>query len=189
MAWRRARDGRRRELHGVVRPGGLLALGSAALLAAALLLYALHEPEGARGIAHERIPEMRASGPAPGAALHAWGWAFGLLQIAFFVGLLALGLGRKLAGQGRVLVGCGLAFAGVWSALVWSDLGYAADPSATAWWGLPAPTLWMLIGIWWLPCVFIALYALRFERLVYGETERQRFAELMRRYGPEGERD
>lgn len=163
-----------------------LAVGVAVLLGTALALLALHEPEGARGVAHATVTQMRSSGPAPGLALQLWGWLFGLAQIGFFVGLLALGARRSrqgLGGQARWLWLWGGVFALVWTALIVADLRYAAAPAGSWLWALPAPTIWMLLGVWLVPAVFIALYTLRFERFIYSDADRERFSALLREHG------
>jgi hypothetical protein len=107
------------------------------------------------------------------------GWALGLLEIGLFVALLGLGArGRGgLRGLGWPLVVGGFAYAVVWSALVVSYAGYAAGSDALVL-GFPAPTAWMLFGLWPVPLLFVVLYVAGFDRWV---ATRDDLAELERR--------
>jgi len=67
-------------------------------------------------------------------------------------------------------------FAGVWLALVWSYLGYAADPIGTSrWLGFPLPTAILLFGFWPLPLLFVAIYLRYFDEMVIDEERLARF--------------
>jgi phosphatidylserine synthase len=47
--------------------------------------------------------------------------------------------------------------------------------------GLPAPTAWMLYGVWWVPMYFILLYIFAFDRYVFSEADQLRFNEILER--------
>lgn len=143
------------------------------------LCASLPEPPNAMGVAHPVHATLRKGGPeGRHAGVLALGWAFGVLQIAFFVGLLVLGTRSKLGNRGamvRVLPGA-LVYLATWTALV---LAYAH--ARGRWLGFPPATAIMLVGLWPAPLVFVALYMRGFRSLVYGPDEARAFKAIMAR--------
>jgi hypothetical protein len=152
------------------------------LLSAGLLLLAawIGESVAERPVVHPEIPGMMHGGQSAartGPVL--WiGAVFGLAQIGFFGLCFALGM-RGRGGLGPVSRPLWIAlsvFAGVWLALVWSYLGYAADPIGTSrWLGFPLPTAILLFGFWPLPLLFVAIYLRYFDEMVIDEERLARF--------------
>lgn len=166
----------------------LLAL-TAGLLAAIAAAFALGEVPNGHGYPDAAFATLQLGGDGPGRLARVlWlGWLIGALQIAFFMGCLALGLRRRLppdatpAPWRRTLLWGGLGFEGVWTALVAVYWRYATSGSTEIWLGLPAPTAIMLYGIWLFPVVFCLLYVIRFDRWVMSEEDLARFHELVQR--------
>jgi hypothetical protein len=96
------------------------------------------------------------------------GWGLGVLEIAFFIALIALGASnrRGLRGLGLPLLVAGLAYVSVWTALVLAYRAYASNAASVFFLGFPAPTAWMLFALWPLPVLIAALYTLGFDRWV-----------------------
>jgi hypothetical protein len=144
-----------------------IAVGIAAILFA---VFSLPEPPQSHGESHPIYASMEHGGPAharPPFVL--WlGWGLGVLEIAFFVAMIALGASnrRGLRGLGLLLIVTGLAFVSVWSALVLAYRAYASDAESVLFLGFPAPTAWMLFALWPLPVFFVFFYTAGFERWV-----------------------
>jgi hypothetical protein len=143
------------------------AVGIAAILFA---VFSLPEPPQSHGDTHPKFASMEYGGPAtdrPPFVL--WlGWGFGVLEIAFFVAMIALGASRRgsLRGLGLPLIVAGVAYAAVWTALVLAYRVYASGDESAIFLGFPAPTAWMLFAIWPLPMIFVLFYTVGFERWV-----------------------
>ena len=155
-----------------------------ALCAVVLAVALTDEPAGSRGIDHPEFETMRQGG---GSERHDsvvfWGWLYGTLSIALFVGFMALGLrrrGRLPEGSGPALV-IGLAlFALVFTLLVLSYRAYVEPGADRALFGsFPRPTAWMLYGLWPVPLVFALLYMKNFDRWVISEDEVAEFEQLV----------
>lgn len=159
-------------------PLGLLALviASAGLLLAAA---AIAPQPGDLPATHPVHPTLLVGGAASArsTAMLAIGWAFGALQLALFAGCFALGL-RRAEGLGplRRPLWLGLAlYQALWAALVVAYAGYARDPHGALWGGFPAPTAWMLYGLWPFPLYFAWLYLRHFDDWVLGDRALERF--------------
>ena len=146
----------------------------------------LEAPPNASGINHPTFDTMLQGGD--GAARHRpmlWlGWLAGVLQILFFVGLVLLGLrrgDRVTAGRGAV-IGAAVAFLAVFTLLVRSYRGFmlqGAGAESQLFLGFPAPTAWMLFGLWTVPGVFLILYVLRFDSWILDAEALARFERLL----------
>jgi MFS superfamily sulfate permease-like transporter len=167
--------------------GWLLLALLVGMLAAIGTAIAVGEVPNGHGYADAVFASIQVAGDSPERTSQIlWlGWAFGALQIAFFVACLELGLRRRVPGQPEVrpwrrsLWLWGGVFEAVWSALVVVYWRYASSGSSEIWWGLPAPTAIMLYGIWLLPIAFCLLYMVRFDRWVMSEADLARFHELV----------
>jgi hypothetical protein len=153
-----------------MKPSSLVfavALGIGLILFAA---FTLPEPPQSHGVSHPKYASMEHAGVGiDRSATVLWlGWGLGVLEIAFFVALIALGASnrRGLRGLGLPLVGAGLAYVSVWTALVLAYRSYADDAVTVFFWGFPAPTAWMLFAIWPLPALFVVFYTTGFDRWV-----------------------
>ena len=132
--------------------------------------FTLPEPPQSHGVIHPQFASMEHSGAGIDRSGHLlWlGWGLGVLEIAFFVTLIALGASsrRGLRGLGLPLMISGLAYVAVWTALVLAYRAYASGAATVLFLGFPAPTAWMLFAIWPLPVLFVVFYTLGFDRWV-----------------------
>jgi hypothetical protein len=154
-----------------------------AMCALVACLFLLDEPPASRGFAHPEVATMERGGDGAdrlGSVL--WlGWGLGLLEIGFFVALIALGARSRggLRGLGRPLWYGLAAFAGLWTALVLGYRSWVLAAPDSLWLALPSPTAIMLYAIWPMPVLFIGLYAMGFSRWIYTEEDRRRFEALL----------
>ena len=139
------------------------------------------EPEGAAGIAHPDYNSMLRGGDgATRLAPVKWvAWLLGLLQIAFFIALLAFGSWKKKAfvTERRVLWIGALIYAAFYLAMVVAYDAYAASGSSGLVLSFPPPTALMLYGVGFAPAIFIALYMLRFTPWILDDDEVRDFLE------------
>ena len=109
------------------------------------------------------------------------GWSFGVLQIATFVGCLALGARRKerLGRLKWAFVVGGLLYAAEFSAIFVSYHRFLqqADPSFLG--PFPAPTTWLLVGLWAAPLYFVLLYVITFDRNILTADDFEKFQQLL----------
>jgi hypothetical protein len=164
-------------------------LGVLICVAAVLVAAASTAPHpAATGTAHPTFTSMLHGGPGQArvAGLFWLGWAFGALQLLFFVLCFALGM-RRASGLGRLrvpLVVGAVLHQLCWLWLLQSYASYSADPSPhTTVLGFPPPTAIMLYVLWPFPAFFVALYVLSFDRFVFTADDQRRFDELVARYG------
>jgi hypothetical protein len=146
-------------------------------------LFLREEAPHARGIAHPEQAAMMlgADGDSRHRPVLALGWAFAALQVVFFVGLLWLALRRgdgPAPGRAALLAG-GALYLLVFTLLFRSYGAFASGEPVELFLGFPRPTAWMLLGVWGAPMLFLLLYVLRFDALVWDATSRQRFERLL----------
>jgi hypothetical protein len=158
-----------------------------ALLVVVGVFATLEEPVHGQGLPHPDHVAMAIGGDATSRTLPilGLGLVFALLQVSLFGGLLLLGLRRAeeplFPRYLPVLGGLALLMA-AFVFLFNSYRSFAVDPEASAiFLGFPAPSAWMLFGVWWTPLALVLLYMLRFDRWVYGDQEKAAFAALLER--------
>lgn len=151
-----------------------------------LLGYVLmtEEPGEAHGIPHPDYASMERGGDGRErlAPIFWAGWLLGVLQIFFYVALLAFGA-RKTKSfplETRALVAGALVYAGVFTWMVISYSGFAADPGEVLLLSFPPPTALMLYGVGFTPLLFIGLYLWRFEPWIIDDEELAGFLEQVR---------
>ena len=135
------------------------------------------------GVEHPLYETMLVGGD--GAARHGavlWaGLAFGLLQVAFFIALLAFGV-RKRGSLGPfktpLIVGT-VIFAAIFIAMFVSYRGYVQSETPEQLFAFPYTTAWMIYGVWGFPLFFMFLYMMYFDRWTFTEEEAARFRELV----------
>lgn len=150
------------------------------ILAAA---FSLSEPTTVYNLIHDVYPTMRRAGagverPVP----ELWiGWAFGSLQIALFVALLALGTWKhvKRSGLGSWLLVCGALYLLVWALLVVTYVRYRGGIDVALVLEFPLPTAIMLFVLWPFPLVFILLYTFGFKRWIFTDDDERTFQRLL----------
>lgn len=159
---------------------------SLALLAVVAGAWFVGPPEDApaSAIAHPTIEHMTAGGPgeAKHAKVFSLGVAFGVLEILLFSVCLALGASRKgRVGRIGIAIAIGAALHVIsFLAIVISYRAYL-NGHETLYLGLPAPTAFMMYGIWWVPMYFILLYIIAFDRYVFSDADLQKFNEILDR--------
>jgi hypothetical protein len=162
----------------------LLLLALVAVVAGLWVVGPPGEGAYAAGTSHPTIDHMAIGGP--GEAKHekvfALGIAFGILEIILFSVCLALGASRmEKVGRIGVPIAIGAALHVVtFLAIVVSYRSYLAG-SETLYLGLPAPTAFMMYGIWWVPMYFIFLYLFAFDRYVFNDADLKKFNEILDR--------
>jgi hypothetical protein len=127
------------------------------------------------------------------APVFALGALFGFLQIAFFGVCFALGMRRRgsLGPVARPLALALLGYAAVFAALLVSYRRFLMDETPALVLGFPAPTAWMLFGLWPVPLLFVWIYLRHFDGWVVDEAEIERVLALGRDDAdrPRGDRD
>ena len=158
---------------------GLL-LGMCAVLGIAFFIGEI--PNG-HGFDHSRISNMQQGGS--GAARHEkilWaGWAFGMLQALFFVTCVALGARRRgrLDSVKRPLIAGTLLYVAVFTGLMMAYRNYIAEGAHALLWVFPAPTAFMIYGLWPVPIFFVLLYIWSFDRWIYRPEDEEKFRQIM----------
>lgn len=159
------------------------------LVAAAMLTYALLNPEPANGhgVSHARFAAMRQGGSA---ARHEGmlvaGWCYGTAQLVFFALCLPLGLKRDdqaTSSPRRWFLAVTLAYVVTFTmVLICYALGMD-EPLLSPFWDIPWATCWSVFGMWIVPLLYTVLYLWRFPDWVFTSEDQQRFQEIKRRFG------
>jgi hypothetical protein len=106
------------------------------------------------------------------------GWCFGVLVIAILVLCLVLGIGRGRERHWIFPVG-GALFVFVFSAVIVTTGSYFSEDSTSWFLSFPAPTAWMLYGVWPVPVVFMIWYSVHFDRRVLTEEDLEEFQRIV----------
>jgi hypothetical protein len=147
--------------------------------------YLLTVEESGVGYAakHPRFPTMYHGGD--GLERHAsilwWGWALGMLEIALFVGFLALGIRQcRILGRRKwPLLAGGLLYGAVFTLLVLAYETYAASEPRPLFLSMPLPTAWMVYGLFGVPLYFHVIYIVGFDRWVLTREDLETFHRLL----------
>ncbi len=117
---------------------------------------------------HAQFPDSMLQG-TPGVerqtGVRWWGLAFGVLEIAFFVGCLMISL-RPVRGRMRIFVFLGVLHVAAFVMMFVADYYYSIGELRTLVLGFPLPTALMLYGVGGVPLAFILLYMFWFDRLI-----------------------
>jgi len=146
------------------------------------------EPGDHHGVSHplfEDTMQQGGSGPERHADLRWLGWAFGTLQIAFFVGCLLLGVQQAGERKWPYVFG-GLLYVLTFSLLALADHWYVRQQPAPLILAFPLPTALMLYGLWGVPAVFILLYMMKFDRWILTPEDLRQFKAMLQT-GPDQE--
>lgn len=154
-----------------------------AMCSSVVYVFTLQEVPDGHGFSHSKYETMQSGGD--GAERHfsilRIAWWLGSLMIAFFVGLLALGMRRK----GRLgrrkwafLLGLGLYLA-VFALMVSAYRGYAESETHALFLSFPGPSAWMLYALWPVPLYFVVTYMFFFDHWVLKEEDLKRFHQLV----------
>ena len=157
-----------------------LAVGMGLVMTAGLLIEA---PEGSSGRDHALHSVMLEGGDGIERLGNVrWLWlVFGLLQIAFYVGCMVLGLKRPPKAATVLLILFGILYAGTFALLVNVDQAWARGDTQMIIWGLPLPTAIMMYGVGGVPVLFTLLYVIQFDRWVVTKLDLEQLDELVRR--------
>ncbi|MCH8961747.1 MAG: hypothetical protein IH820_10625 [Bacteroidetes bacterium] len=110
------------------------------------------------------------------------GYVMGVLMIAIMAVAVWIGL-RKRDGATPLNRWMMAAFAGyalVFTALVAAYASYTQGHETAFFGGFPAPTAWMIYGMWLFPLVFVGLYMALFDRWVLTDQDLARFDDLVK---------
>ena len=109
------------------------------------------------------------------------GGAFGVLQILVYAGCIAFSVRRATAADPLkwvLLIGA-LLHVGAFVAMMLTYQRYLHQDHPGMILGFPAPTAWMLFGMWAAPLFFVLVYYLTFDRWVITPSDLARFHELI----------
>ena len=147
-------------------------------------LWLVAPPPAATGMVHPDFPSMQRGGESqsslPGPRLLSS--LFGLLVIGLFALSMAAGYRRKerLGGVKYWLLAGFAGYVMVYSGMVVSYWKYIEQQTQTVYLGgVPAPTAWMLYGMWLFPFLFTILYSCNFDRWVITPEDLERFRQLV----------
>jgi hypothetical protein len=160
----------------------LLAIVLALLAVIGIALLVPEEP-GGRGTTHPEFTTMQrgGSGPERHERILWIGWLFGLLQIALFATLMALGA-RKAGsprGAGRPLLLCAAAQAIVWSLLVLAYQDFMQGGDRALHLLFPAPTAILIYGLWPVIVMFPLCFVIGFKRWVLSDGDLAEYERLV----------
>lgn len=138
-------------------------------------LWLVEEPANSRGQPHPVYDTMQIGGDGAGrlASPLVLAVLFGVLEICFFVGLVALGLRRKerlVVGARSIGLGL-LLYLATFLALVRAYDLFAFEGVHSSFLWFPSPSAWMLYGLWPMPLYFVILYVVRFEQWVLRQED------------------
>ncbi len=110
------------------------------------------------------------------------GYSMGLAILAVMAALVLMGVGKN--GPGNMLgkwLGAGFICLGlIFTCLVASYARYGAGHEDSFFGGLPAPTAWMIYGVWLFPMLMILACSYHFDRWYFTEEDQRLIEEVMR---------
>jgi len=109
------------------------------------------------------------------------GYVMGLLMIGIMAVAVWIGLRKRdrATPLNRWMRAAFVGYALVFTALTVTYASYTGDPETAFFGGFPAPTAWMIYGMWLFPLLFVGLYMALFDRWVLTEDDLARFQELV----------
>lgn len=163
------------------RPRVWYSLFGILVLLTGVLFYVLVSQPAANstGVVHAKFATMKVGGSADRhQGQIAWlGLAFAVLQYAFLITSLLLGLSRmKPAANWIAVIGSVCMAACITLFALYNG---NSDAGAEMVLGFPGSTAWMLYVLWPLPILFIVMYCLKFDDWFYTLEDRQRFEQLL----------
>ena len=108
------------------------------------------------------------------------GFATGLLVIVMIGLLLLVGVAPDATGLKMWIVGCTVGYGLVFGGLMMSYLEYLEGGPLRIFGGLPAPSAWMMYGVWLFPWVFIFGYVVTFHTSYFPPESDARYRVLLR---------
>lgn len=157
-----------------------LLIAICAVLTVALVIGEM--PDG-HGVTHPEFPTML-QGPS-GIQRHSpiilLGLAFGVLQLCFFVALMALAVkkqNRLRIFKTPLLIGLLLSVA-AFAIMMYSYWIFAQKGDAPFIGSFPRPTAMMFYVLWPVLLVFVCIYIGRFDRAIFTEEDQQKFDRII----------
>ena len=131
---------------------------------------------------HPNFEPMLSSGSAaPGGPLVILaGFATGILIIVMIGICLLIGVRQTARSLRRWIVAGTLVYMLVFGALMLSYLEFLEGGPLVIFGGLPAPSAWMLYGVWLFPWVFIIAFVVTFDDVYFPPESDARFRDLLR---------
>ncbi len=149
------------------------------------------EVQPSHGFAHPDFPNTMQQG-GPGSERHQnvrWiGMVFGVLEAAFFVGCLLLGVKKQKRTVGIFLF-LGSLYAATIVLTVVTDHYYANGTMREIILGFPVPTALMVYGIGGMPLAFVLFYVVRFDDCIISPEDLQKFERLVQKTANREESD
>ena len=141
----------------------------------------LPTPAGIDPTPHPNFDSMLSSGSAApgGPPMIVAGWATGLLIIVMIGICLLIGVAPTAKWLRRWIVGGTVAYALVFCALMLSYLEFLEGGPLEIFGGLPAPTAWMMYGVWLFPWVYIIALVVTFDHSYFPPESEARLRELL----------
>ena len=139
-------------------------------------------PVGIDPTPHPSFDSMLSSGSAApgGPVIIAAGWATGLLIIVMIGIFLLIGVAPTAKRLRRWILGGTVVYAGVFCALMLSYLEFLEGGPLEIVGGLPAPTAWMMYGVWLFPWVYIVALVVTFDDSYFPPESEARLRELLK---------
>lgn len=175
-------------------PFRLVLAGLIIMLACTVAIVLTPEPVDAAGRSiatgqvHPEHSTMRQGGPGVERLEPIFPASFGFVvgMLIFVTGLLGSGLSGEAASRRAMpwFLAWSVGFGAVFVAMILTHRGYAeqvrqALPMPELVFGMPAPTAFMIFGVWFFPLGLVALYLLRFDALVWSESRQAAFDALL----------
>ncbi len=141
------------------------------------------------GSPHTEFDSLQSSGSSVSDSGPHWiiGLSFGLAIIGIFGVTLYIGGHRQDAQKRKSIfrsfaIGM-LAYFGIFLLLMNSYQQYHQAGDAPYFLGYPAPTAWMIYGIWLIPLVFTTMYVVKFDDWVLSPEEVEEFGRMVEEGG------
>lgn len=151
-----------------------------------ITLWIVPTPKAATGTVHPEFSTLlKSSGNIVDIPLGRYlAYAFGLGVIGCFAFLLYVGTNKKnkeaQSGIRKVYWLTFIAYVFVYTLTFWSYLDYHDGISNNYFGGFPAPTAWMLYGMWFVPGILTLAYIFKFQNWILTEEEEAEFYEIVK---------
>lgn len=155
-----------------------------AFLILIILLFIFDTPENVTGGTHPTLKTMSHSGESVVSLPHSkwFSYLFGLFSIGIFVFCLFFSYFKK-GKLGKVkpwLIYGSIGYFIVFSLMIFAYWNFIETGSSNYFGGYPAPTAWMLYGVWFYPVFFAVIYYVKFDDWVLKPEELNDFQELVK---------
>ena len=116
------------------------------------------------------------------------GYIVSLLMVGVMGSLVMIGVRRKgeIGPYFPWLLGSFIIMALIFSGLAWSYSGYLRGDTDAIIGGYPAPTAWMIYGVWLFPLILITLFVVTFDRWFLSKEDLGEFREWVQANQQEG---